>query len=69
MNEDMNPLDRVVRLTARLRMLDHERLMFAGRDNLDAVVLAHLNAKRRALADEIERLRATLADPAGGDDR
>jgi hypothetical protein len=56
-DDDNDRLERIVRLTQRLKMLDHERLSFAGRDHLDAVVLAHLNTKRRALADELARLR------------
>jgi hypothetical protein len=62
MDGDMNPLDRVVRLTARLKVLDHERIMFAGRDELDARVLGHLNAKRERVAAELDCLRAEVCD-------
>jgi hypothetical protein len=61
-------LDRIVLLQNRIARIDSARLLCcSGTTAVDERLRDHLRRKREAVLGEIEQLRASLTDHAGGD--
>jgi hypothetical protein len=63
MNDDTDTLDAIVRLQARIARIDAARLLACtGTTAVDERLRDHLRAKRAAVTEELERLRAEVCD-------